>query len=445
MSAAIKNEAFMSQAQPNEAAQKWLQGSVSLQDTGVSWMTALRATGAEAFLATGLPTPSWEGWQYTNLRPLTLRPFVFSAEPARFDVKKIPAPLLENSARVVVVNGQYQPQLSHVPAGVKVMSLLDAAESNMPGLEHYMVSVGDLAQSPFKALNTAYLRDGIVLHVPAKAAIDQPIEILYYNIGSDAAPLAIYPRTLYWLGERASATVLERHEGEGAYFVNAHVEIGLEPDSFFKYHRFVKESPSAVHFSLTSLQQQKSSVFEGFSMSLDGVLTRQEYQLKLLDSVISSSICGVYLLKHQQTHDFTVMADHFEPDGKSVQCFKGVIDDQARAVFQGKIQVRRSAQKTDGYQSHHALLLSDEAEASVKPELEIYADDVKCSHGAANGQLDPAALFYLRSRGIPDEEAKALLVESFLNEAVERISHDPTKDICRQYIHEWLMQRKKVA
>jgi Fe-S cluster assembly protein SufD len=147
---------------------------------------------------------------------------------------------------------------------------------------------------------------------------------------------------------------------------------------------------------------------------------------------------GVYLLKGQQVHDFTVLADHFEANGKSVQKFKGVIDDQARAVFQGKIHVRRSAQKTDGNQSHHALLLSSQAEASFKPELEIYADDVKCGHGATSGQLDASALFYLRSRGIPEAEAKALLIQSFLNDAVEQVTYAPAKQLYQERIAAWL-------
>lgn len=146
-------------------------------------------------------------------------------------------------------------------------------------------------------------------------------------------------------------------------------------------------------------------------------------------------------MKGQQSHDFTVLADHFEPDGKSVQHFKGVVDDQARAVYQGKIHVRRAAQKTDGYQSHHALLLSPTAEASAKPELEIYADDVKCSHGATAGQLNPEALFYLRSRGIPDDLARSLMVESFLGSAIEKVSYEPVRDIYFACVAAWLAGR----
>lgn len=445
MSAAVKNEAFMTPAPPNEAAQRWLQDTVSIKDAGTGWMRALRETGHDAFSVSGLPTPSAEGWQYTNLRLLTSKNFTYSPAPVRFDSAKIPQPLLKDSGRVVIVNGQYHPQLSRIPAGVEVMSLLDAADKKMEGLEHYMVSVGDLGGQPFKALNTAYTRDGIVIRVAAKQVVTQPIEILYYNIGSDAQAPATYPRALYWLQQGAEATLIERHEGEGAYFVNAQVEIGLESSAVLKHYRFMCESASAVHFSLTSVQQQKSSHFEGFSMASGAALARQEYQLKLIDSVISSSIAGTYLLKNQQTHDFTVLADHFEPNGTSVQCFKGVIDDQARSVFQGKIQVRRTAQGTNGYQSHHALLLSDQAEASVKPELEIYADDVKCSHGAANGQLDPAALFYLQSRGIPEEEARALLVESFLNGAVEKVSYEPVRDLYRASIRDWLAAKGQKA
>jgi Fe-S cluster assembly protein SufD len=215
----------------------------------------------------------------------------------------------------------------------------------------------------------------------------------------------------------------------------------LESASRFKFYKFEEESAAAFHFSFAALRQEKDSVFEGFSYAAGGRLCREEYQNQLIDSGILSNIGGIYLLKDQQNHDFTVLMDHFEPSGKSVQHFRGVVDGQARAVFQGKIHVRRSAQKTDGYQSHHALLLSATAEASAKPELEIYADDVKCSHGATAGQLDPVALFYLRSRGVPLAEARALLVESFLNGAVETVTNEPVRALCQKRVAEWLAAR----
>ena len=429
----------MAQAPQVAAALPWLaEAAVLERDKAAPWIKALRETGAESFARSGLPTVAWEGWQYTNLRALGGTKFTYAADPVKFDAAKIPTPLLEDAHRVVLVNGQYQQKLSTLPAHVTVMSLMEAAEKKVKGLEDQLVRVGDLAAQPLMALNSAYLRDGFVLAVDAHKDIEKPVEVLYFNTGRDAA---IYPRVLYSLGENSGLTVVERHYGEGSYLANAYVAIAQESASRLKFYRFVDESEGGAHVSQTVVQQKKNSTFEGFSLASGGYLARQEFRLLLIDRAISSSIGGTYLMKGQQSHDFTVLADHFEPDGRSVQNFRGVIDDQARAVFQGKIHVRRSAQKTDGYQSHHALLLSATAEASAKPELEIYADDVKCSHGATAGQLDPVALFYLRSRGVPLAEARALLVESFLNGAVETVTSEPVRALCQQRVAGWLAAR----
>lgn len=438
MTAAANKESFMAQAPQVAAALPWLADADALQnDKAAGWMKALRATGAEAFSQTGLPTVAWEGWQYTNLRALAAAKFRYSSDPVKFDAAKIPAPLL-GTHRVVLVNGQYQSKLSSLPEHVTVMSLMEAAEKNVTGLEEQLVTVGDLAKTPLTALNAAYIRDGFALVVAKNRDIADPIEVVFFNAGRD---VAVYPRVMYKLGENAGCTIIERHCGEGAYFANTYAAISLESAARLRFYRFEEESDAGFHISNTVVQQQKDSSFEGFSLGVGGRLARQEFRLQLIDRAISSSIGGTYLMKGQQSHDFTVLADHFEPDGKSVQHFKGVVDDQARAVYQGKIHVRRAAQKTDGYQSHHALLLSPTAEASAKPELEIYADDVKCSHGATAGQLNPEALFYLRSRGIPDDLARSLMVESFLGAAIEKVSYEPVRDIYFARVAAWLAGR----
>lgn len=438
--ATASKEGFMAPAPQNAAALPWLAGTAALRkDNAAAWVKALRETGAESFAATGLPTPAWEGWQYTNLRALNNTKFHYSTDAVKFDAAKLPAPLPGAEYRIVLVNGQYQPALSRLPEHVTVMGLMEAADKKVKGLEDQMVQLGDLGGMPLLALNSAYLRDGFVLSVARNKDVDGAVEVLFYNTGRDAA---IYPRVLYALGENSGLTVMERHAGEGQYFANAYVAIAQESASRFKFYRFLDESADAVHLSQTVAHQQKDSQFEGFSLATGGRSVRQEFRLLLIDQAISSSIGGAYLMKGQQSHDFTILADHFDPDGKSVQNFRGVIDDQARAVFQGKIHVRRSAQKTDGYQSHHALLLSPTAEASAKPELEIYADDVKCSHGATAGQLDPVALFYLRSRGIPLADARALLVESFINGAIETITSETVKSLCQTRVAEWLAGRQ---
>lgn len=405
------------------------------QDKAADWVRALRETGAEAFARAGMPTPAWEGWQYTHLRALKADKYRYSTAPVKFVLADLPQPLFNGGYRVVVVNGQYQQALSSLPSGVEVISFADAAAQKMPGVELYLASVGDLEKMPLKALNTAYMHDGFVLK--AKGEIKGIVEVLFYNLNGSA----VYPRMLYWLSENGALTLFEHHAGQGEYLVNHFIQIVQEQDSRLKYYRFEDESDAAAHFSLTALTQHKNAHFEGFSLATGARLARQEYQLQLLGAYVSCNIGGIYLLDGQQNHDFTVLADHFEPDGTSVQKFKGVVDAEARTVYQGKIQVRRPAQKTNGYQSHHALLLSAEAQASAKPELEIYADDVKCNHGATSGRLDEAALFYLKSRGIPEPEAKTLLIEAFLAETVETVTSLPVRDFYRQKVTIWLEGR----
>lgn len=428
--AAVKN--FKPVETVKAEALPWLADAAVLSsDSAPAWIKALRETAAESFTATALPTPAWEGWQYTNLRPVLEGDFTYNTDTV--SAKNLPAPLLADSYRIVLVNGQLQTALSDLPKGATLTPLMDLADA-----EEELVTAGGLADAPFVALNTAYMRDGFVLDIPKGVDVDKPVEVLYWHQPVDGKAPAIYPRSLIRVGENSGLTVLERHAGEGAAFNNHYTGIVLKPAARFRFYRFADENDAACHISQTVVRSQKSSVFEGFS-SVSGLAAgRQEFRLQLLDPAISSSIGGIYMLKGRQSHDFSILADHFEPDGLSEQHFKGVIDDQARAIFQGKIHVHRPAQKTDGYQSHHALLLSDQAEASAKPELEIYADDVKCSHGATTGMLDTSALFYLQSRGIPEAQARALLIQSFLNETLEKISDENVRALYSARIAAWL-------
>lgn len=423
------------------SALPWLEGAKALATTNApAWLRALRETGASAFAQSGMPDLSWEAWKYTNLRALTKAPFIWSPEAAKFDAKKLPEKLMEGTARAVLVNGQFQPHLSELPDGLTVMPLMTAIERNVDGIEQHLAKLGDLATTPMRALNIAHLRDGFFLIAGKNTSIQTPVEILFYNTASGNAQNAIYPHLVYWLCENAEINLIERHCGDGAYFTSIDTEIVLEQQARLKFYRFEKESDIALHFSFTSLQQHKDSSFEGFSYAQGALLGRQDFLNNLLGEGISSNLGGIYTLRNHQTCDFTVLMDHFEPNGTSVQRFKGVVDDQARAVFQGKIHVRRSAQKTDGYQLNHALLLSPQAEASFKPELEIYADDVKCTHGATSGQIDSKALFYLTSRGIPETEARALLVQSFLAETLAQVSFAPVAALYEEMIAAWLLK-----
>ena len=438
MTATAKNTAvFMPQQATKPEALAWLEnaGAAALPAGAPDWVAALRQTAYESFAVTGLPAANQEGWQFTNLRGLDAAAYRHAA-PAASDVKNLPAPLLADSYRMVLVNGQYMPGLSTLPTGAKVAPIL-AVESIVPDAREYLLGLGDLALNPFKALTSAHLRDGFAFAMDRGQMLDKPLEVLFWGEAGHAA----YPRVLYWLGENAQATILERFAGEGAAFTSVVTDIVLQQRAHLTYHRLVEEGEKASHFSQTSIHSLKDSHFDAYNGALSGGLQRQGYEFKLLEKSIYSSLAGIYLKDGQQIQDFTVLAGHYDESGVSAQHFKGVVDDQARAVFQGKIHVHRSAQKTDGYQSHHALLLSQNCEANVKPELEIYADDVKCSHGATAGQLDRNALFYLRSRGISDHEARALLIRSFLSESIEKITNAEIRALYDVRIDAWLAAR----
>ncbi len=444
MTATAKNTAVFMPAQTTKPeALVWLEnaGAAALPAGAPDWVAALRQTAFDSFAVTGLPAANQEGWQFTNLRGLDAAAYRH-ASPAAAEVQNLPAPLLADSYRVVLINGQYSEQLSTLPQGAKIAPIL-SVESIVPNAREYLLGLGDLALNPFKALTSAHLRDGFAFALERGQVLDKPLEVLFWGQDGHAA----YPRILYWLGENAQATILEHFAGQGASFTSALTDIVLQQRAHLTYHRLVEEGEKASHISQTSIHSLKDSHFDAYNGALSGGLQRQGYEFKLLEKAIYSSLAGIYLKDGQQTQDFTVLAGHYDESGVSAQHFKGVVDDQARAVFQGKIHVHRSAQKTDGYQSHHALLLSQSCEANVKPELEIYADDVKCSHGATAGQLDRNALFYLRSRGISDHEARALLIRSFLSESIEKITNAEIRALYEARIDGWLDARatKKAA
>lgn len=437
MAVAKNTAAFMPATTAKPDALAWLEnaGRNALPATAPDWVAALRQTACESFAATGLPGAGQEGWQFTSLRGLDAQAYSHSAEVAA--AKNLPASLLADSYRLVLINGQYNAQLSTLPQNARVVPILDV-ESIVPNAREYLLGLGEFSANPLKALTTAHLRDGFAFALERGQVLDKPLEVLFWGAAGQAA----YPRILYWLGDNAQAVILERFAGEGASLTSAVTDVVLQRGARLTYHRLVEEGEKASHFSQTSVHALKDAHFEAYNAALGGALQRQGYEFKLLEKGVYSSLTGLYLKDGQQIQDFTVLAGHYDESGVSAQHFKGVVDDQARAVFQGKIHVHRSAQKTDGYQSHHALLLSQNCEANAKPELEIYADDVKCSHGNTSGQLDRDALFYLRSRGIPDHEARALMIRSFLSQGIEKIEDPEIRTLYAARVDAWLAARR---
>ena len=375
-------------------------------------MPDARAGAVEVFRARGLPTPREEAWHYTNLRPLAGMEF---AEPllAVGDTAGLAAHLPALDApRLVFVDGRFDATLSVLPRGVSVRTGSPA--------------IGGLAQpreDRLLALNGMLAEDGATIEVAA--GVDGG-SLLLASLGTDVhgRPVSYHPRHAVHLGSGARLALLELSAGEGTYLHNPVLEVTLDEGATLVHLRLQDESSSAFHLSTLHAHIAARATYDGFALALGGRLARMEVHARIAGPGATAHLNAAQLLGGSQHADFTTVVQHEAPSCTSRQTVKTVLSGRAHGVFQGKIEVARAAQKTDGYQMNQALLLSDTAEMNSKPQLEIYADDVKCSHGATVGALDPDQSFYLRSRGIPGPQAREMLVRAFLAEALDPIAHE---------------------
>ncbi len=398
------------------------------------WLTDLRARASETYEALGWPTQRVEDWRYTRLpeRKDARGPGAAGAP----ELGAIPA---AGANRAVLVNGRYRPDLStlvDLPSAVQIGGLADVLRHDPDLVELYIGRLARLPNMPMTALNTSNLTDGIFVRVPAEYDLEQPLHLVSLGHGDDAA--AQHPRILVVLEEGASARIVEHHTGSGSYFTNAISEFDLADGARLEHVKLQLEAPAATHVAGNYLGLGPEAQYEGFVLQTGGTVGRNEVHAYLGSSESDFTLNGVYLAAGRQVLDNTTRVQHAAPSSRSRQTFKGVLNAGARGVFQGKVLVERDAQQTDAHQLSRAVLLSSGAEVDAKPELEIYADDVRCSHGATAGELDEAALFYLESRGIPPTTARHMLVEGFLGETVDEISIEPAKDLIRAEIRSWL-------
>jgi Fe-S cluster assembly protein SufD len=385
----------------------------------------VRAAGAEVFRDRGLPGVRDEAWRYTSLRPLAETRF---AEPLTPVVDcaglmaRVPAP---DAPRLVFVDGRFRDDLSVVPAHAAV---------RVGGPAYGSLARPDREQ--LVALNTMLAGDGAAIEVAA--GVDGGTLVLA-SLGSGASerPVAFHPRHAVHLGEGATLTLLEVSLGEGTYLHNPVFEITVGKGATLTHLRLQDESPAAFHLSTLYADVAARGTYDSFSLVLGGRLARMEVHARLGGPGASAHLNAAQLLAGTQHADFTTVVTHAAPSCASRQTVKNVLTGRSRGVFQGKIAVARDAQKTDGYQMNQALLLSRDAEIDSKPELEIFADDVKCSHGATVGELDAEQLFYLRSRGIAEADARAMLVRAFLAEALDPIAHEAGRQAMEAAVERW--------
>ena len=417
---------------------------------GASWLGRLKAAAAREFAAKGLPTRKVEAWKYTDLKPLAEIPFRRAEVQDDADVRALPAALDLGSPqgyRLVFVNGRYRPDLSFCDlseAGLRVVPL-SADGDNEGGLAARLFGrIAPAAGQPLVALNAAGMADGVCLHVAAGVHLRRPIEIV--SLGSATRePLAWHGRTLIVLDGGARATIIEREgdagEGLAPTLANAVTEIALEAGAQLCHYRLQALGAAGFHTNSVAAALGSDAVYEAFTLTTGGRLARNETSVTLDAPGAQARLAGAYLVDGSEHLDTTTLIEHRAPRTSCREVFKGVVDGTAEAIFQGRIVVQREAQGTSADQVTKALLLSDGARVNQKPELEIYADDVKCSHGAAAGQIDREALFYLRSRGLPASVAQRLLIEGFLGEALGQISDESVRDAFSRCALAWLKDR----
>lgn len=393
------------------------------------WIERVRAEALASFAQSGFPTQREEEWKYTSVSAIDKGRFVVPA-PTSVGVSTslIEALSLPDTHLLVFENGRCRPQFSRLaplPAGVTISSLTDAMASDAGRLEDVMVRCDNNA-SGFAALNAAFMADGAYIHLASGVAIDQPFHLVFITTGDN---LAIHARNVIVAEEGSRASVIEHYVGpQGASsFTNVVTQIVVGRGAQIEHNRLQQESLKAYHIAEVSVDQQHASRFTSHSIALGSALSRVDIAVGLHAQGGECTLNGLYMTEGRQHTDHHTRIDHAQPRGVSRQLYKGVLDGASRAVFNGKVIVHPQANQSDAQQYNRNLLLSETAEVDTKPQLEIYSDDVKCSHGATVGQIDAEQVFYLRSRGVDNAAARALLTFAFADEVVRRLSVVPLR------------------
>ena len=404
---------------------------------GPGWLVPLRHSAMAAFERHGFPTTKNEEWHYTSPAPIAESSFApMPAATAAVTLARL-APYLVGRAdwpRLVFVNGRYAPTLSRVDTlddGVRVMSLASALREEPTVLERHLgkLAVFDDPALVFSALNTALFTDGALVHVERGAAPALPIHLLFVSDRAASGGVS-HPRMLVALERESRATVIEQYVtlGEGPYLTNVVTEASIGDGATLHHLRLQREGADAYHVGTVAARQGRDSHLQSFSFATGAALSRTNIHTALAGEGCGATLNGLYMLDGAQHCDHQTRIEHIAPNCYSREVYKGILDGTSHGVFNGKVYVHPEAQKTDGKQTNNTLLLSERARVDTKPQLEIFADDVKCTHGATVGRIDETALFYMKSRGIRTAEARRLLTYAFAAEVLEMLPIEELKD-----------------
>jgi Fe-S cluster assembly protein SufD len=414
---------------------------------GAGKVAVAREAAFAAYAQAGLPHRRIEDWKYTDLRALMREVLPLAAAPDTAEFSRAAAAVklqaVEGVRRLVLVDGVFAPKLSELGGlekGLGIRTLRETLEAGDAALQTQLLAPDN--SNPMVALNSAMMTDGVVIDVADGVVVTQPLQIVH--IASGTVPAAMFTRSLLRLGKDAGATLVESYiaaDGAKSYQVHDSLIISIGNNSRLDHVRLNEDGRDAVNISSAVVTLGAHAHFNTFGMMSGAGVSRYQATIAFVGEGSKVETNGVNLLNGKQHADTTLFMDHAVPNGASREIFRAVVDDRAHSVFQGRIVVRPHAQKTDAKMMTRALLLSDDAEADNKPELEIFADDVTCGHGATTGALDESLLFYLRARGLSEKEAQALLIQAFVGEAIESIVNDGLRELAIAAAQRWLEAR----
>jgi Fe-S cluster assembly protein SufD len=412
--------------------------------TETEWVSRVRREALERFHTLGFPTTRDEDWRFTSVAPISESHFRLADNGASSLEPGALAPFQwrgDLAATLVFVNGRCVPGASVVdrlPRGVRIESLARALTEGVSEVEAHLTRVATVDRQAFTALNTSFLVDGAFVHVPASTIVEAPIHLLFVSVG-EHRPTMTHPRVLVVMGANSQASIVESYVSPRAirYFTNAVTEVVAGENAVLNHYKVQRESPDSFHVGAMSVRAARDANVASHSISLGGSLVRNDVNVVLDGEGGTCTLNGLYLGDGTRLVDNHTTIDHARPHCGSREVYKGILADRARAVFNGKIIVRPDAQKTDAKQTNKALLLSEDAQINTKPQLEIFANDVKCTHGAAIGQMDDEAIFYLRARGMDAQAARHLLIRAFAGDVLNHLPLEPL----RARIDEELMRR----
>lgn len=410
---------------------------------GRAWVQPLREAAIQRFERLGFPTMRDEQWRQTNLTALIQTAFE-PAAPA--SLKRVPPEHALDGPQLVFVNGHFAPALStlgDLPRGVTVRTLAEALADATALVQPHLGRLAPHETHAFAALNTALFSDGAFVHVARGVAAERPIHLLFLTIGGRAATVT-HPRNLLIVEEAAQASFVETHAGlgGGVYFTNAVTELVVGEGAVARHTKVQREALGAFHIACVSAEQSGASTLVTDTVNIGGALTRSDLGVVLAGEATETALHGLSLVSGRQHVDNHTRLDHARPRCHSRQLYKAVVDDRATSVFNGHILVRPDAQRTDAVQQNRNLLLAETATAHAQPQLEIFADDVRCTHGATVGNIDESAVFYLRARGVAEAEARGMLTCAFANEVVELIAAQPLRERLERLISERFGRRR---